>query len=293
MAKTLVLGASGQIGSKIIKELDKNSKGLDVVFATHDEKVAEKWRSEGRNGIAFDLNNPTDFPDVLEGVERVFLLTTYTSDMLFQAKMFVDAAKEAGVKHIIHLGVFTSRKDPVPHFVWHDLIESYIASSGISWTNIHANVITESILVRNPPITETGSFESLCGDAPQGFAFTDDIAAVAATVLREGPSKHDGKDYYISTDVLRASELASILSEAAGKEIKCNYIDKEEQIARFDQITSPPVRTYMESATIIMELTKEGKFAGQNVLRDDVLTVVGRPGTTMKEWADNYFKSAK
>lgn len=293
MAKVLVLGASGRIGSKIVKELDKNSEGLDVVLATHEEEIAAKWRSEGRNAETFDLNNPAEFPDVLEGVERLFLLTTYTSDMLFQAKMMVDAAKEAGVKHIVHLGVFTSRKDPVPHFVWHDLIESYIASSGISWTNIHPNVITESILVTNPPITETESFTIMCDDAPQGFACTDDIAAVAATVLREGPSKHDGKDYYISTDVLRGSELASILSEVAGREIKCNYINKEEQVANFDQITSAPVRTYMESATIIMELTKEGKFAGQNVLRDDVMTVVGRPGTTMKEWANNYFKTAK
>ncbi|MCT2344395.1 NmrA family NAD(P)-binding protein [Bacillales bacterium AN1005] len=293
MTKVLVLGASGQIGSKLVKELDKNSEGLNVVLATHEEKIAAKWRSEGRNGVAFDLNNPAEFPDVLEGVERVFLLTTYTSDMLFQAKMFTDAAKEAGVKHIVHLGVFTSRKDPVPHFVWHDLIESYISSSGISWTNIHANVITESILVRNPPITETGSFESLCDDAPQGFACTDDIAAVAAVVLREGPSKHDGKDYYISTDVLRGSELESLLSEVTGKEIKCKYVGKEEQVARFDQISSPPVRTYMESATIIMELTKAGEFAGQNVLRDDVMTVVGRPGTTMKEWAKKNLNSVK
>lgn len=293
MTKVLVLGASGQIGSKLVKELDKNSEGLNVVLATHEEKTAAKWKSEGRNSVAFDLNNPVVFPDVLEGVERVFLLTTYTSDMLFQAKMFVDAAKEAGVKHIVHLGVFTSRKDPVPHFVWHDLIESYIASSGISWTNIHPNVITESTLVTVPPITETGSFIMFCGDAPQGWACTDDIAAVAAAVLREGPSKHDGKDYYISTDVLRGSELASILSEATGREIKCNYIDKEEQVAIFDQFTSAPVRTYMNSATIIMELTKEGKFAGQDVIRDDVMSVVGRPGTTMKEWAENYFNSVK
>lgn len=293
MAKVLVIGASGRIGSKIVKELDKNSEGIEVLLGTHEVEVAKKWKNEGRDAVAFDLNNPEEFPGVLEGVERLFLLTTYTSDMLFQAKMMVDAAKEAGVKHIVHLGVFTSRHDPIPHFVWHDLIESYIASSGISWTNIHPNVVTESVLVTDPPMTETNSFTIMCGDAPQGWACTDDIAAVAATVLREGPSKHSGKDYYISIDVLRASEVANILSEAAGREIKCNYVDKEQQVAMFDQITSAPVRSYMESATITMELTRTEKFAAQNVRRDDVMTVVGRPGTTMKKWAESYFNSTK
>ncbi|PAD37113.1 hypothetical protein [Terribacillus saccharophilus] len=83
------------------------------------------------------------------------------------------------------------------------------------------------------------------------------------------------------------------MTEAAGKEIKCNYIDKQQQVAMFDQITSAPIRSYMESATITMELTRTEKFAAQNVLRDDVMTVVGRPGTTMKEWAENYFNSIK
>ncbi|PYY27899.1 NmrA family NAD(P)-binding protein [Paenibacillus illinoisensis] len=292
MAKVLVIGASGRIGSKIVKEFDKNSEGVEVVLGTHIEEEAEKWRDEGRDAVVFDLNNPAEFPDVLDGVERVFLLTTYTSDMLFQAKMMVDAAKEAGVKHIVHLGVFTSRRDPLPHFVWHDLIESYIATSGIFWTNVHPNVITESILVTNPPITETSSFTSMCDDAPQGWACTDDIAAVAATVLREGPSKHAGKDYYISTEVLKSSEVAKILSEVAGKEIKVNYVDKEQQVANFNQITSAPVRSYMDSAIITMELTKNEKFAAQRVVRDDVMTVVGRPGTTMKDWANKYLNFA-
>ena len=39
----------------------------------------------------------------LKGVERLFLLTGYTVDMLVQSKAIVDEAKKAGVKHIVHL----------------------------------------------------------------------------------------------------------------------------------------------------------------------------------------------
>ena len=46
----------------------------------------------------------------------------------------------------------------------------------------------------------------------------------------------------------------------------------------------------MESAQITMELTRNEKFKPQNELNDDVLTVVGRPGTKMKDWAMEYFE---
>jgi uncharacterized protein YbjT (DUF2867 family) len=74
--------------------------------------------------------------------------------MLFQSKKLLDAVVAAGVSHIVHLGVFTSREDLIPHFVWHDLIETYIEASKISWTHIHPNVIADYTLVTNPPITE-------------------------------------------------------------------------------------------------------------------------------------------
>lgn len=290
MTKVLVIGASGRIGSKVVKELDKNSEGIEVILATNFPEEAKIWEKENRKYVVFDLNNPKDFPDALEGIDRLFLLTTYTSDMLFQAKTLVDAAKAAGVKHIVHLGVFTSRNDFIPHFTWHDLIESYIAASGIAWTNIHPNVVTESILITNPPIEESLSFISLVEDAPQGWAMTDDIGAVAGTVLREGPEKHDQKDYYISTDVLTSKEVAQVLSNVSGKEITPAYSSIEDMKRRNDQITSGPTRAYMESAEITMKKTLDGEFPAQNTLKDDVLTVTGRPGKTMEDWAKEYFK---
>ena len=55
-------------------------------------------------------------------------------------------------------------------------------------------------------------------------------------------------------------------------------------------ISSPGTRNYMKSAQITMELTRNEKFKPQNELNDDVLTVVGGPGTKMKDWAMKYFE---
>lgn len=287
--KVLIIGASGRVGSEVIQSLEKNKEGIEIIYSTSNPKTKEKWEEEKKSTILLDLNKPELFESLLKGIHRVFLLTGYSSEMLYQAKLLIDAAKKVGVEFIVHLGVYTSRNDFVPHFSWHDLIECYLKASGIKYANIHPNVITESVLVTKPPIQETHYITTLCGDAKQGWVCTKDIGEVSATVLREGPEKHAGKDYYLSIEILKMSEVAKILSEIAGFEIKVNDVNKESQEKMFSMISSPGTRNYMESAQITMDLTRNGKFKPQNELKDDVLTVVGRPGTKMKEWAKEYF----
>lgn len=280
--RVLIIGASGTVGSKVVKEFDKNGEGIVLRLATSRREIAEKWQTEGREAVVLDLNEPTTFASALAGVDRVFLLTGYTADMLIQSKQLVDAAVDAGISHIVHLGVFTSRRDIIPHFIWHDLIETYIEASKIAWTHLHPNVITDTVFAN---ITETGSFTVNWRDMPQGWVFAADIAAVAATVLREGPEKHGGANYWLSTEVLTGPEVANILTEASGKEIKCITLDPASLEAYVAQISTFPERAYMESAVITMKLAAAGQMTAQTVVRDDVLTVLGRPGTTMTEWA--------
>ncbi len=56
----------------------------------------------------------------------------------------------------------------------------------------------------------------------------------------------------------------------------------------FKQISSIAVRNYMTSAVIVMQLTREGKVKAQTAVADDVFTVTGHKGTTMREWAESY-----
>ena len=203
--KVLVIGASGRVGSEVTKSLEKNKQNIEIIYSTSNPKTKEKWEKKGKNTLLLDLNKPELFESTLKGIQRIFLLTGYSSEMLYQAKILIDAAKKIGAEFIVHLGVYTSRNDFIPHFCWHDLIECYLKSSGIAYCNIHPNVITESVLVTKPSLKETHCISTLCGNAKQGWVCTKDIGEVAATVLREGPEKHNGKDYYLSIEILTIS----------------------------------------------------------------------------------------
>ncbi|RYN86664.1 hypothetical protein AA0119_g12685 [Alternaria tenuissima] len=44
MTTVLVIGASGKVGSQVVKELDANHEGIHVRLATSRAETAEQWR---------------------------------------------------------------------------------------------------------------------------------------------------------------------------------------------------------------------------------------------------------
>lgn len=177
--KTLIIGGTGTVGSKLVSDLDKNPGDLDIRLATRSPETARKWRAEGRDAVKLDLREPNDYPAAFRDVDRVFLLTTYSADMLFWSKYAIDAAKDAGVRFMVHLGVYSTGRDVVPHFVWHQMIDTYLMSSGISWTILHPNNIIDTSLVPSN-IKETNTYMVGFGYGAQGTVFSSDIGAVAA-----------------------------------------------------------------------------------------------------------------
>lgn len=123
----LVLGATGTIGSHIIKDLD--GKDVHLRIASRKQDKVDELRQEGKDSVYLDLDKPETFALALAGVDRVFLLTGYSVAMLTQSKTLVDAAKKAGVSHIVHVGVFAEWDTTDAHFVWHQMIEKYIEAS--------------------------------------------------------------------------------------------------------------------------------------------------------------------
>ena len=287
MITALIVGASGRIGSNLVRELDNDPGSLSVRLASHLPREAERWKAEGRDAVVFDLNDPTTFAEALAGVDRVFLLTTYTAEMLFQGKTFVDAAVNAGVTHIVHSGVFSSGRDLVPHYTWHDLLESYIEASGIAWTHLHPNNITDSTLLTDPPVSEIGSFSINFGEAQQGWIGASDIGAVAAAVLREGPEKHGGANYWMSIELLTGDEVAEVLTEVLGRKITCKK-ESPDAIEKAAEQAPPGMGLYLQSAAKKMRLAASGELPVELQVRDDVLTVLGRPGLTVAEWAKKH-----
>ncbi len=97
------------------------------------------------HAVYLDLDDARTFPEALVGIDRLYLMTGYTVQMVHQSKTIVDAAAESDVSFIVHLGVFGNGKSTDPHFAWHEMVERYIEGSGVAWCHLHPYFFMENL----------------------------------------------------------------------------------------------------------------------------------------------------
>jgi NAD(P)H dehydrogenase (quinone) len=287
MARVLVIGASGQIGSAVAEALETAADQVIPVRATRRSEAVDQWRDQGREAVYLDLDDPRTFPAALEGIDRVFLMAGYTAAMNEQAKTMVDAAEGAGVGFMVHLGVFGNGRSTDPHFAWHELVERYIKGSTLQWANLHPHVFMENLLTVNR--LQNGAFVWPAGDRPVGWVAGADIAAVAAKVLAEGPSVHDGRDYFMSTDLFNATDVAATLSSALDRAVPAVILRPQDLVALIagGQVEVPSMydAPYAASALNWLEQTYDGRMDYSAVTTTTIRDLLGREPMHLLDWA--------
>jgi uncharacterized protein YbjT (DUF2867 family) len=285
--RVLVLGCTGHTGKAVAALLDDASERVEVVRVSRDADVVERWRVEGRPAVQLDLDDPRTFAAALDGIDRLFVMTGYTVAMTHQTKTITDAAADAGVGHIVHLGIFGNGRATDPHFAWHELVERYIEGSGVPWTHLHPHMFMENLL--SVFTLRGGRLTWPAGEKPTGWIAGEDIAAVAAKVLIEGPAVHGGKGYWMSTDVLNGVEAAEILSKALERAISAQVYTPDEML---NAVTAGLATTpsFMEGHYALstfewLQQTYDGRMDYAAVTTTTVEELLGRPPIHLAEWA--------
>lgn len=144
----LILGATGRTGSHLVNLLEPERDRLELRIAIRKPEQAEQFSQRGMTTVHLDLDDLSTYETALKDVQRLFMITGYTVDMMNQGKNLTDAAKDAGMEYIVHVGTFHQPDRPqsklIRHYIWHQLIETYIEASGIAWTHLHPNAFMQN-----------------------------------------------------------------------------------------------------------------------------------------------------
>lgn len=279
----LILGATGQLGKIVADHLLKNNE-ISLVVTSRKRELLPKLKEQYGNAVFMDLDDPSTFTTALQNVDRLFLLTGYSVSMLVQSKAVVDAAKKAGVKHIVHLGVFTPEFDCYdPHFAWHQMIEAYIKESGIPYTFLHPNCFMQNFTGMYS-MAKNGRVRFYALDKKVGWIALEDVGEAAAKILSEGPSKHQKKDYWFSTESLNIHEIAKIFSKVTRKTFIADALAPE-QFLKDLSATRTNIDPYFYGVAESFTQVVDGRMAYIGDVRDDLPLLLGRKGITLEEWA--------
>ena len=277
----LVLGVTGQVGKLVAKHL-KRSKTNFSVGSRRKENLKELADQFGASRF-IDLDDPRTFDEALKDITGIFLLTGYTVDMLVQSKSLIDAAKRNGVNHIVHVGAFTVDHNGYSTvFTWHQMIETYLRDSGIAWTNLHPNMFMQNLLTYTS--IKDGWYRPYTSKA-LGYTALEDLAESAAVILKEGPKKHGGKDYFFSADALTPQQVAETLTAATGRKFTAAARDAESFLSDVTQPGSMFERAYAKGGYEFFQYVEDGRMAYVGSVKDDTEKILGREPLLLRDWA--------
>lgn len=212
----LVTGATGQIGSDTLRFL-RADDSITLVAAVRSPAKAQVLEAQGIRTVILDFDKEETLAPALQGIDRAFLMTGYSVDMLRQSKAFLDKAKQAGVQHIVHLGACGRDDTTVAHWAWHQFVERYIEWSGFSFTHLRPETFMQNLLSYDGTrAVNKGVIQQYTGDAPFSWVDGEDVALVAAQTLLH-PDKHSGKTYRLGYDAKSYGDIAIIMSEVLGQ----------------------------------------------------------------------------
>jgi uncharacterized protein YbjT (DUF2867 family) len=226
----LVSGATGTNGKEIVLQLA--NLGIPVKALVRDMAKATPFRGKCVHVTVGDLNEPATLEEAFETVDRALLLPANNANQLEQERTFIDAAKRAGVQHIVKFSALgaDNPKSGSRIIRWHAEAEDYLEESGLAWTHLRPSMFLQNLLGSAASIAGEGALYAPLGDARVAAVDVRDIAAVAVKALTE--RGHEGKAYTITgPEALTYSEVAGKLTAALGKPVR--YVDVPP--ARFKQ----------------------------------------------------------
>jgi uncharacterized protein YbjT (DUF2867 family) len=214
--KVLVIGATGTVGSELLKELLQ--RGASVRSLTRTQPKPDTFPGAVEIAIG-DLTDPVSVAAALTGVDKLFLLIGNVPDEFTQALTAYGLAKKAGLKHVTYLSVFKADQFlEVPHFAAKSAVEEAIRAGGVPYTILRPGYFAQNERRLKAVLTGHGVYPIPAGN--QGLAAVDvrDIAEAAAISLTE--EGHNGKTYdLVSAELLTGPGAAATWSKLLGKKI--------------------------------------------------------------------------
>lgn len=272
MNRTLVIGASGTVGTELVRQL--RSRGQQVLQATSRTPTQP-------DQVQLNLLTGAGVVAAFAQADRAFLLSppghVNQHELL---NPLIDAAAAGGLKKLVLMTAMGANADdslPLRQ------AELHLERSGLAW-----NVIRPNWFMQNfnsywlAGINQQSRILLPAGKAKGSFIDARDIAAVSAELLTR--SDFDNREFDLtSAEALDHDQVAAILSQASGRVIAYEEITPEAMLQGLLGAGLP--RPYAEFMVVILGYFKAG-YAER--VTDAVASITGRAPITFAQYAKHH-----
>lgn len=272
--KIAVTGVTGNLGGMVARLCKKNK--IEVRNLARNVEKAEKLGFYNVFKSSYDKS--ADTVKSLEGIEVLFMVSgSENPNRVQQHKDFIDAAKVAGVSHIIYLSFYNASKNSI--FTLgrdHYATEEYIKENGFKYTFLRDNFYADFFV---DLCREYGEIKGPAGNGKVSAVVRSDVSEVTAKIL-ENPGKWENQTLNMTgPEELSMTEIVKAVSEYFGKEIK--YIEETMEEAyesrKIWKAEQWEYDSWVSTYTAIAENEQSG-------ISNDIEKVLGRKATSLVEY---------
>ncbi|MFE7551914.1 NAD(P)H-binding protein [Streptomyces gardneri] len=267
----LVTGATGNIGSALLKELHAHGAG-PLRGLTRD--AARAVFPDGVEAVEGDFAEPASLKPALEGVRSLFLVSRLGPDA-----DVLEAARHAGVEHVVLVSSITVQTHPHLGPAAENLaVEQLLKESGMAWTILRPTQFASNALMWAASIREHGTVRAPFADTALPTVHPADIASVARVALTE--PGHQGRTYALTgPEPVTARQQTEAIAEALGRDVPFAEISRAEARALMAAVFGE------EAADAVLDVTGGDVNDELLTVRDTVSRITGTQARPFRQWA--------
>ena len=276
MPKIAVTGVTGNLGGMVSRLCKKN--GIEVRNLVRNVEKAEKLGFYNVFKSSYDKS--ADTMKSLKGIEVLFMVSgSENPNRVQQHKDFIDAAKVAGISHVIYLSFYNASKNSI--FTLgrdHYATEEYIKENGFKYTFLRDNFYVDFFV---DLCREYGEIKGPAGNGKVSAVVRSDVSEVVAKIL-ENPGKCENQTLNMTgPEELSMDEIVKTVSKYFGKEIK--YIEETVEEAYESRKIWKAEQWEYDSWVSTYTAISENEQSG---ISNDIEKVLGRKATSLVEYLE-------
>ena len=226
MAKPVVfvIGATGLVGSATVQVLaEKYASQVEIRAGVRSPDKAEKLKALSSVSVVKAEMGSAELKHTLKGVDALYIVTPPTENRAQLVILSAEAAKEAGVKHLLIVSGSITNLDTIFGRQFTEL-EGTVKKLGVAYTFLRLPFFYENYFMFKEGIKGTGAiYGPVDPTKPFSTISVADIGKASAAVL-VNPVKHADKTYDIISERHTYADVAAAFGEAVGKTVTYNRI---------------------------------------------------------------------